>query len=219
MNAQASVSGNPGDALAAQMYALTNSEQAQRDALKAQLIGTFGDTVTTGAFYADRMVLLEKTLGEERLAVQTSYNNRLAASATGAVTNLASYAMKLQFGTTSPLSPQAQYGLASNQFNAVAGSAQAGNFNSYSNIQSYADSFLNSSKAYNGSGAVYTADFNRVLDVLTSLANVTPDTLTASIYAAQVQSQTDALVEALTSVRNEVAALRQQVNAPARLTA
>jgi hypothetical protein len=99
----------------------------------------------------------------------------------------------------------------------VAGAAQAGDWNSYSNISTYADSLLSSSQAYNGTGAAYTADFNRVLDVLTNLAGETPDTLTASIAAAQTQTQTNTLVAALAAVQGEVAALRQQVNAPSRI--
>lgn len=217
LTAAASISGNPADAQNAQLFSFDASAQQQRDQFSQTLIATYGDSFKTTQGYTEQMALLEKTLGEERLAIQKSYNSQLIATATTSVTSLSAYVLKLQSGANSPLSPQAQYGLASSQFNAVAGSAQAGNFNSYSNIQSYADSLLNSSRAYNGTGSAYVADFSRVLDVLNSLGSVTPDTLTASIYAAQVQSQTDTLSAGLASIKSAVDALRQQINAPARV--
>jgi hypothetical protein len=217
MTASASISGDPAAGLAEQLYVFDQNVQPQKDALKAQLEAVYGTAYETTAAYADQQAQLEKTLGQERLAIQQAYNDKLTATATQGVTSLESYILKLQTGSTSPLSPSAQYGLASSQFDAVAGAAKAGDYNSYASLSGYADSLLASSQAMNGSGSAYVADFNRVLDVLTSLAQVTPDTLTASVYQTETQTQTQALVKALAQVKASVDSLKQAVNAPSRI--
>jgi hypothetical protein len=216
--AAATISGNPADTLNEQLYAFDQAAPGQVAALKAQLDATYGTAFETSSAYADQMAALERTLGEERLAIQQAYNDKLAATATQGVTSLESYVLKLQTGSTSPLSPSAQYKMASSQFNAVAGAAQAGDYNSYTSLSSYADTFLASSQTMNGTGSAYTADFNKVLDTLTSLAQVTPDTLTASVYMTETQTQTQQLVAALAQIKTSVDALKQAVNAPSRLT-
>lgn len=219
MTAAASISGNPADAQAAQLYAFDTSAASQRTTLDGQLVAIYGDSYKSTAAYADQMAQLEKMLGEERLAIQQSYNDKLTATATTGVTSLASYVLKLQTGTNSPLSSAAQYSLAGQQFNADATAAQAGDWNSYTNLTGYADSLLSASRTQNGSGTAYAADFNRVLDVISSLATATPDTLTASIYAAQMQTQTQQLSAGLAAVTAAVNALRQAAGAPSRITA
>jgi trimeric autotransporter adhesin len=221
MSAQATISGNPADAEKAALYAFDQQASQQTAALDAQLKSVYGDSVTTTEGYVGVMALLETSLGEQRLAIQQQYNDQLTAAATTGVQSLASEVLKLQTGSASPLSPSAQYSLASNQFNAVAGAAQAGDWTSYQNISSYADSLLSASQAYNGSGTAYTADFNRVLDVLSNLASESPDTLTASIYTAQTQTQTQILADGQQQVVAAIDALRLAVQqgsaAPNRL--
>jgi hypothetical protein len=55
------------------------------------------------------------------------------------------------------------------------------------------------------------------------VANISPDTLTASIYQAEMQSQTTQIVTAVSNLQNEVKALRAQVASgsamPSRLAA
>jgi hypothetical protein len=223
VNAKASINGTQPWAEAAQLFAFDQATQPQRDALSQSLVSTYGDSVKATQGYADQMAALENTLGEERLAIQQSYNDKITSTATGAVVNLASYALKLQTGAQSPLSPTAQYGLAGSQFDAVASAARAGNFASYQSISSYADTLLQSSQAVNGSGSAYVADFNRVLSALSDLASVNPGTLTADIFISETQTATQQLVGALASVQAEVASLRLTVAqgsaAPGRLAA
>lgn len=222
LSALATVTGNPQDAENAQLYAFDSAASQQRDQLDQYLIGLYGDSYRTSQGYADQMAALEKSLGEQRLAIQQQYNDKLTATAETGVQSLASYVAKLQTGSTSPLSPMDQYGLASTQFNTDVAAAQNGDWNAYSGITGYADTLLQTSQAVNGSGTAYVADFNRVLDALQSLASETPDTLTASIYSAEMQTQTQQLSDSMAQVKAAVDSLRlvvqQGSTAPARLT-
>ena len=105
----------------------------------------------------------------------------------------------------------------------MSGAAAAGDFNSLSKLSTYSDSFLATSRTVNGSGTQYVADFNQVLDALAKAATATPDTLTASIAAMQVETQTTTLVAALARLQAEVTALRTEVSQgngmPARIAA
>ena len=221
VNAEATINGTQPWAQTAQLFAFDQGVQQQRDQLSQSLVATYGDSVKTTQGYADQMAALENTLGEERLAIQQSFNDKITATATSSVTSLASYVAKLQSGSQSPLSPTAQYGLASSQFDAVSGAAKAGDFNSYSNITGYADSFLSASQAVNGSGTAYVNDYNRVLSALSDLASVAPDTLTGAVYTAEMQTQNQTLEAGFAAVKAEVAALRAAVvqgsAAPSRL--
>ncbi|HEY0184126.1 MAG TPA: phage tail length tape measure family protein [Rhodopila sp.] len=221
MSAVATISGNPQDAENAALYAFDVQASQQRDQLDQSLVSAYGEAVRSTQAYGDQMAALEQSLGIQRLAIQSEYINKLVAAAQGGVQSLAAEVTKLQTGTLSPLSPQAQYDLTASQFNAVSGAAQAGDWNSYQNLPSYADAFLSASQAYNGSGSAYAADYNRVLDALSSLASVTPATLTAAIYTSETRAQTDVLSGDLQDLRTEVASLRAALvsanGMPARL--
>jgi hypothetical protein len=223
LNALGSVTGSSAVQQSAQLYSFDAGADQQRRQLSDALVQTFGDSVKGTEGYVAQMATLEKTLGEERLAIQQSFNDKITATASGSVTSITSYLNKLQTGSGSLLSPGAQYGLASSQFDAVAGAAKAGDFNSYSNITGYADTFLQASQAMNGSGSAYVADFSRVLSALSDLATVTPDALTQQVYVAEMQTQTQTLIAGLGAVQAEVATLRLAISqgsaAPARLAA
>ena len=221
--AAASISNSPASAQAIALANFDRQAQDQRAAWGQQLVDKYGQWFAQDSRYADQMLSLDKTLNEERLALQQQYNDQLAAAASGPITSLTSYVMQLQTGSASPLSAQAQLGLASSQFNAVSGAAQAGNFNSLSSLSGYANAFLSASRNVNGSGAAYVADFNKVLDVLSNISATTTDQLTASVLTAETRTQTAILVDNLQALKDEVAALRRQVaqNAatPAQLAA
>jgi hypothetical protein len=181
------------------------------------------------------MVLLEQTLAAERLRVQRDYaaeavaaekqaNDTAASTAASLITSLTGYARQLRYGETSSISAQSQYDLASSSLNAVGGAAVAGDWNSITKVQSYAQDFLNTSRVVNGSGQQYAADMARVLNLLDSVAGLGPDRLTDSARQIQaIDSQTTTLVAELQALRSEVKALRveqqQQGSAPDRAKA
>lgn len=208
LQAAAQVSGNPADAQTAALYAFDNVQAAQqRQQLQDEYKGIFGDAYATSVEYAQTSTLLEKTLGEQRLAIQRQYNGSITQAAAGIVTSLTAYVQKLQGSDISPLSPLAQYQQAKNQFNAVAGAAQAGDYNSISNLTTYADALISTSRNVNGSGLAYANDYASILKAVGGVANLGPDTLTASVFAAQSQSSTAAIV----SSQANLAALLQSI--------
>jgi hypothetical protein len=162
-------------------------------------------------------------LDEERLAIQTQYNEKLASAANATVVNISSYLNKLETSSGSPLSPKAQLALAEQKFDAVAKKAKSGDFNSLGDVTDFSDQLLSASRAVNGSGTAYVTDFNKVLDTLSSLTNVTPDQLTASEFNIGTQTQTAALQESLDLVKAELIAiktqLRQNGTAPSQIAA
>lgn len=203
---------------------------AETTAYQRQLVDFYGASFLTSKDYQNRMTELENVQNAERLSIVRKYGDQEKAAVVTAhnaiasvVTGLDTYAKGLQTSPLSPLSAQAQLSMAGRQFNAVAGAAAAGDFNSTQKLQGYADSYLNASRAVNGSGAAYVADFNKVLDALQQVATAPVDTLTASYQASLVQNQTDQLVTELQALRAEVAALRKETAqgsaAPARVAA
>lgn len=203
---------------------------AETTAYQRQLVDFYGDSFLASTDYQNRMTELENVQNAERLAIVQKYADQEKNAVITAhnaianvVTGLDTYAKGLQTSALSPLSAQSQLTLARNQFNAVSGAAAAGDFNSTQKLQGYADTFLNASRAVNGSGVAYVADFNKVLDALQQVATAPVDTLTASYQASLVQNQTDQLVTELRALKAEVAALRKETAqgsaAPARVAA
>ena len=80
INATATVTGKPEDAMIASLAAFDAAADAQRKQLNDSLLSLLGETGKTHILYTDRMVLLEKTLGEERLAVSKQYNDAITAA-------------------------------------------------------------------------------------------------------------------------------------------
>jgi hypothetical protein len=213
-----------------ELFSFDLSAARQRVAFRDQLIGLFGDSYTASRSYADQMSLLEVTLGEERLAIVKKYADEItakseaaAATAAGSITSLVAYAQGLQTSNASPLSPQDQLALARSRFNAVAGAAGAGDYTSIQQLQGYADTFLNASRAVFGSGEAYVSDFQRVLEALGAVANVAPDTVIASVLQVETRTQTAELVSSLADLKaavdNITTQLRQNASAPARIAA
>jgi hypothetical protein len=144
-------------------------------------------------------------------------------SASATIVSLADYARSLQVGERSPLSAQDQLLAATRQFDAVAGGARVGDANSLQRFTGVADTFLQATRAVDGSGAGYAAAVERVSSALTDIGGLTGDQLTATFYAAQVAAQTGTIAQGLETVRQEVQNLRDQLRglsvAPARLAA
>jgi trimeric autotransporter adhesin len=219
LTAYASVSGNATDAASAQLFNFDVSAQQQRTALSTQLIALYGDTITATAGYADEMRRLEKTLGEERLALVKSTNAQIAAattqaqgSATQFVTALRTYVTGLSQGSNSVLSPLAKLNAAQATFDTTASQARSGNATAMTALQTTSDALITAARAYYGSSSGYVGVFNQVIDAIQNVAEKPADTLTASFLALQTQTQTTTLVEQLEMLRAEVAGLRADVN-------
>jgi hypothetical protein len=223
LTAHAAVTNNPAFAQQASLLAFDTAAPGQRTQFSDALLATYGQAYKTSAGYATEMATLERTLGEERLAIARAYSDKLAAAATTGVVSLASYAQKLEFGQISQLTPAAQLSLASSQFNAVAGASAAGDPNSISQFSGYADNLLNTSRAVNGSGAAFQTDYQRVLTALAAVANTTPDALTNAVLMAETRTQTQVLQAAIDNLTAQVVALGAQQlltsYAPARIAA
>lgn len=230
IQANATLSNDPGQILNANLTAFDVQAEQQRVQLRETWAGLFGDLSLQSQQYAYATVQLEQALGLERLVVQKQADDAIVAAmnqarqtATGLVTSLTEYTRNLQFGNQSPLSPLQQLDAAQREFNAVSGAAQAGNAESYGKLSTYADTLLNAGRAVYGSGEGYANIFRSISDTLAAVAAVPEDTLTASIYALETRTQTDTLVSAIESLQNEVAGLRAQVAAgsamPDRLAA
>lgn len=222
--AHAQVTGSKTDAQTAALYGFDNVTALQgRQQIKDQFQGIFGDAYTANVQYVSASVALEQSLAEQRLAIQKQYadtsvdlaaqaaaqaTDRAQQAAGASVTSLTSYVQKLQGSDTSPLSPLDQYSLAKSRFQAVSGAALAGDYTSINALPTFADALLSSSRNVNGSGAGYAADYNSVVSSVSNVASLGADTLTQTFMAAQLQSQTDAIVSALVSLQTEVAGLK-----------
>ena len=213
-----------------ELFSFDISAQQQRQAFSDQLVGFYGTAYKSTADYGNQMALLEQTLGAERLAIQKKYTDAITAqsdaaaqTASASIASLLTYSVGLQSSTSSPLSPVDQLTLARNQFNAVAGAAGAGDANSISQLQTYAQTFLNASRVVYGSGTSYVSDFQRVLDAISAVASVPSDTLTASVLQTETRTQTAELVDTLNQLKAAVdmitTQLRQNAATPARIAA
>lgn len=229
-NANANITGSLDDAKNAALFSQQVSADQERTALISKYKAIFGDAYAQSYEYWIESLRLEQALGEERLEIQKTYNDKIAAAndnaaqtAASTISSITDYVKGLQTGTNSALSSQSKYDLATSQFNAVLGSAQAGDFNSIQQITSYADTLLTASRNIYGSGAGYAADFNRVLDALSKISTTKPDDLVASVIKSTSQTQIqalqtgfDTLKAALDKLTTEV---RQANNRPASLSA
>ena len=180
----------------------------------------YGQAAAGSQELQDQLLIMDKASAAQRLQVQQSYSDTSTAAlktAQSSVTSLfgsiKDYALKLETGTQSALSPTAQYDLAKSQFNAVAGAASAGDAASASQLTTYADALLSTSQAVNGSGAAYASDYSKVLDALQGVS-AAGDVLTQSFMAQQTQdvvSSVQAVQTAVSGVQTEIAALRREM--------
>jgi hypothetical protein len=223
LTARAANDNNATEAYAAQLYNFDAQAQQQRDQLSATLKAAFGDAFAQDKNYAYLVKSLDTTLAQERLQIAKQFNEQIASVSLPIITSIAQYAKGLQTGQLSPLSPQSQYALASQQFGATAGAAGRGDLTSLQDLSGAADTMLTAARALYGSGQSYVDAFNSVLDALTKVSTMTPDTLTASVLMSETRTQTQQLGDKLDLLRSEVAALRDQVrqtgNMPSRLAA
>lgn len=212
-----------GNALPGQLDAFDAQAAAERNSVSAQLVQAFGSAFTQTAYYAELMGQLNDALAAERDALKDAKTQQAAGQAAGTVGSLVQYVTGLRVGSASPLSPQAQLDAARSQFQAMAAQAAGGDATALAQVQGYASSYLSASRAYNGSGTGYAADFDAVLTALQAVAAQGTDALTASVLQQATQKQTDVLSGDLASLRTLLSqiltSLRQGNAAPARVAA
>ena len=230
-----------GDTQGAELTTYDVKAAQERAAYIKGFVDFYGDSILANTDFQNQVALVDQVHYEERLAIQRKYADAAAQQAEqaasaaaqqmeqarqnvkGVLSGLADYARDLGTSDKSPLSAADQLDLARNQFNAVAGAAGAGDYNSITKVQGYADSFLGASRNVNGSTAGYVSDFQRVTDVLESIGNVSIDTLTASAQQAIMQNVADQVTDELVLLRQEVSALRAEMRqgsaAPVRMAA
>lgn len=241
LTAHAAVTGSSGDAQTAALYAFDLNADSERKQFSDSLVNTFGDAFKSTQAYADQITLEEKTLAEERLAIQKQYGDASAqqeaatakqaeqqaeqqaaaaaqrmaqatAAAAQGIAGILNYAKKLNISGSSPLSPTSQYYLSGVQLLDTAGKAYTGDPTSIGNLPGAADDFLSHSREINGSGAAYVTDFNNVQNALAGVANIPSDALTNSFVAAETRTQTATLVDQLQQLKDEIVTLRQLVS-------
>ena len=211
LSAAASISGSPYDQYVATTYAFDRSAEEQRRNLNDQLVSVWGEAVKTSAGYAAQMGVLEKTLWQERLAIDTAYTSKIQAQTGATITSISDYVSKLQYGPETVLTARQKYDLALSQFQAVSGAAAAGDYKSIGSLTGYADTLLGASRDVYGSGAGYVSDFSRVVDALERVTSQGVDALTASAMKVLQETATATLVAQLEKVVSELAALRVEV--------
>jgi hypothetical protein len=228
--AKAANDNNAQEAYQAQLYNFDIQAQAQRSNLSNTLMSTFGDAFAQTAEYAREMADLDLALGQERLQITQNYNDQTlakteqaAGQALSIISQISQYAASLQTGSLSPLSPQAQYALASQQFAATSAAASQGDVTALQNLTAQANTFLTAAQVMYGSGQKYVDAYNQVLAALSSVSKQNPDVLTASVLQQETRTQTQQLVDQLVILQQQVQALqdqlRQNTNIPARLAA
>lgn len=217
------------DQRSARIFAADEQARLERQALDQTLVRQWGEAIRQTQAYADQFALLNRTLAAERAslveqldAVAAREARQIRDAATGsayeAVSSIGAYARGLAFSAASPLSAQARFDLASRQFDEVSGAATAGDFRSIQGLPDTADTLLATAREIYGSGANYVAVFERVRQAIEQLANRDAESLIVSAIRDAERSQTEALVNKLDQMRQELVAvkaeLRQMAMAP-----
>ena len=99
--ATAAVTGKSTDALTAAMSAFDAAAAGQRKQFDAELLTLLGDQAKTHESYTSRMAALETALGEERLAIVKSYNDKIAESQMGIQRGIEERVFRLSGNTAS----------------------------------------------------------------------------------------------------------------------
>jgi hypothetical protein len=219
-----------GDQQAADLANFDAKASQEKDAFGNSMADFYGEAYRQSADYQMRMTELEAVQQGERLQIIQKYGTATSTSLSDALkqaqtnvgtlfTSLTAYADKLKTGSDSPLSATDQYALASSKFNAVAGAAAAGDYNSANQLQGYSDTLLAASRAVNGSGTGYGADFQRVLSALDSVSTQS-DNLTLSsqreIMATVADRNDAAIADLRDTLKAELTAVRRELQQQAR---
>jgi len=188
------------------------SATQQRRQLAESWKGFLGDAYTGNKTYLQQATDLDRTLAAERLAIQKQYadkavetakqeRDQASNSAASVVSNLLDFAKGLSTSSYSPLSAEAQYRAANDNFSTIANKAGQGDYEALQSMRSAAEALLTQSMSYNGSGQDYAADYTRIQQMLLTVGNSKPEVLTASAMKAIETDSTRTLVAALNELR------------------
>lgn len=190
----------------------------------AEQLKTINKTYDDAIAKTRELGLSEQALNDGRARaiadLEKARREQAAPAAAGMVGGLADFVSGLRFSDVSPLSPRAMFSAANDNFSALLARAQGGDFGAMSGLRGAAETLLAQGRAVEGSGAGFTALFDRVTQALGGIGALSPDDLTASVYRETQREQTEILTEQLQRLTSEVAALRQETRlnglAPAR---
>lgn len=208
--------------LALQQFDQFTRPQKWQDFVQS-LQDTYHTVIDQNGQFGDLLSFEDENLSMTRLGIAKQFNTQIAAldkqaadqraqQADSLVNTLSSYAQKIQFGSQSPLSANDQYALAQKQYNAVAGAALAGNASSIAQLPQYSDALLAASRAVNGAGAQYAADFQKVLDTINNALPASADQLTALVFQTETRTQTQVLSSDLGDVKDLLQSLLSALN-------
>lgn len=207
----ASLSGNPQDMLAAQLWQFDRNAWAEKTQLDASLTATFGDSYRATAQYADEMAQLETDLGQERLAIQKQYNSQLAATAQSAVSGLSTWLTNFMQGSASPLNDNAKLSLAAGQWSKDAAAAQGGNLTAIQALTGDANAYLSAGRSVYGSGTGYVSIVDAITSTIGKVTSLPSDTLTAGVLQSEIRTQTQQLTDTLNAIVDAVNGVRTQL--------
>ncbi|GBQ89288.1 phage tail length tape measure family protein [Asaia krungthepensis] len=215
-----------GDDQGAALMSFDLSARQQKRQLAESWRDFLGEAYAGNATYLQQASDLEKTLGAERLAIQKQYADKAAeaakqaadaarqeaeraaeqakqqrdqaeGSAASVISGLLDFAKGLDLSSYSPLSAEAQYRAANDNFTALAAQAQSGDYEALQSMRGAAESLLAQSHSYNGSGRDFVSDYTRIQEMLRSIGSIKPDTITESALKAMLASNNQTLAELL----------------------
>lgn len=157
------------------------------------------------------MSKLAEVQAREREAIVKARQEQAAGAVSGVVLNMADYARSLRTSAASPLSAQAQFSMASADFDRIVSGIEGGKWSDTSRLTGYADALLGNARNLYGSGTAYVDVFNRVLAALERVAAAPAEELTAQVLREETRTQTDVMKRALEDLKAEVIALRREV--------
>lgn len=234
-NVRARVSLGQEDPQVAALWEFDARAQQEREQLRNQLIGMFGDAYQAHEDYATRMTALDQALGLERWALQKQFGDQqiaqqkaqqeeqarirdqATAAASNSISSITDYISSLSVGNMSPLSPMAQAQAANDNFYRISSQASMGDPAGLSQFTSSAGRYLEANRqAYGSSGAQYVQAFDRVAEAAAQIGQLNPDTLTATFMAKTMETQTQTLVGELRALRDEVTRMANDARLNAR---
>jgi hypothetical protein len=175
------------------------------------VVTSLGSVDNAAAQLAQSMLdTAEATQAAADAAKKAADREDAAGAASGVVVSLADYVRSLRMGEGSGLSQRAQFDAAAGNFSSTLAGAQAGDWNSITDLQASAEAYRNASRSVNGSGAADAATVQNIANAISSVAGMGADRLTSTVQGAQIETQTQRLERALSAVQAELAALRRE---------
>lgn len=170
-----------------------------------------GEAYAGNLTYLQQATDLEKTLGAERLAIQKQYadkaasaaeeqarqaHDQAASSVASVIGSLVDFTRGLSTSSASPLSAEAQYRAANDNYESTIAAARGGDFDALSRVQGDAQTLLTTGQAVYGSGTEYARLYEQVMSAMREIGTRSPEALTQAVLN-QTRDNTASLVELL----------------------